>query len=539
MTAIQWLRLNNKSFEDMVACVLSHENPKVRRIDGSGGDKGRDCQFDSPEGLHAFQIKHFPGGRMGKSQRRQVIKSLQTVMKLNPVDWVLIVPFDHTPDEKTWFEGLPAKLGFDFPIEWRGKTWLDLEFAQRRFIYDYYVGDTKAEVYDLVREIREEEAALSNGVPDAVARAERLVQRANTLDPHYRFAIATDGSKTQVTIIPAYAGAEEDRPITVNVEFRFDTKTEEGRAQAAEFERAMEFGTPVSLSGDVVPRLTLDAPAGLGGTFEGPSVEMGPGKPVTNEPIDMTFTIKAPGGGIRATLTLTHIPETSGQSGTVLRGKDRAGLVESEVIIDVKAGKYRIKFHTEWNRFVPHDFAPIAKFLAEYHTPNSVSVARTDGTMQSDPYPCSDEIGIPLWAAEFVSNLAFIQAAASIVREVDGKITPDDVTNAKGGAVLLRGGEVPKLWDGGTLGLRASASLAGRQELAASGVRMESTVEAPVMLDICGTTYPVGARYRMKTVARVHPDSRPALLADPLTEDIEVMVLPDPDEPSALVKLLD
>jgi hypothetical protein len=520
----------------MVACLLSHQNPLVRRIDGSGGDLGRDCQFDAPDGLHAYQIKKFRVERMGPAQRRQVRRSLMKAALLDPKEWALIVPFDHTPEEMEWFDRVLAKE-VRFPIVWRGRTWLDLEFAQRAFIARYYMGDTKDEVFDLLRELREEQAALSS-VPQAAARIQTLVSRANTLDPHYRFAIKSDGTTTEVTIKPAYVGAERDRPIEVSAEFRFDTRTDEGRAKAEEFERAFDFGSPVNLSGDFVPQVITNAPAGLGGTYKHPSVQMGPGKPVTDEPLDLVYTIADPQGAALTTLTLTHIPETSGRRGTILRGTDRGGYVNSEVTIDVRDAKYRIKFNMKWDTFLPHDFAPIARFLAEYHRPNTISVAKPDGTMQSDQYACEGEVVIPAWVVEFVANLAVIQASASIVREVSGDIDRQDVVNAAGGVLLLRGGEVPKPWETATVGLRASASIVGRQEMADTAIRIETTIEAPVMVDICGTTYPIGHRHRMRTVARVHPDARDALLAETLTDDIEVVLLPDASEPSAWVRLV-
>jgi hypothetical protein len=36
MAEIEWSRLSSKTYEDMVGCLLSHKNPKVRRIDRVG-----------------------------------------------------------------------------------------------------------------------------------------------------------------------------------------------------------------------------------------------------------------------------------------------------------------------------------------------------------------------------------------------------------------------------------------------------------------------------------------------------------------------
>jgi hypothetical protein len=85
MAEIEWSRLATGTFEDMVACLLSHQNDKVRRIDGSGGDGGRDCQFEAADGLQVYEMKGFPRGRVGQAQRRQVERSLARAARLLPV----------------------------------------------------------------------------------------------------------------------------------------------------------------------------------------------------------------------------------------------------------------------------------------------------------------------------------------------------------------------------------------------------------------------------------------------------------------------
>jgi len=325
----------------------------------------------------------------------------------------------------------------------------------------------------------------------------------------------------------------------VEGQFRIPTTTDEGRAKADEFQRALDFGTPVELSGDLVPSMSIDAPAGLGGTFEGPTVSMGQSRPVTKEPLDLVYTVSGPDGQPRANLTIRHTPESSGLRGTVLRGQDRAGYINSELVIDVIGGQYHIKFKSNWETFVPHDFAPIARFLAEYHSPNTVSVAKDDGKMRSDSTDCGTEVHVPVWVAEFVTNLAMIQAAAGIVREVSGDIDANDATNADGAVALLRGREVPIPWTEATVGLRSTAPLETRSQMAKVAIRFETTINAPVTLDICGTTYPVGHRYRSRGVARVDPRSLGALLAESLESDIEIVILPDPDDPLAVIQLLD
>jgi hypothetical protein len=536
MAEIQWSRLSSGTFEDMVACLLSHQNPAIRRIDGSGGDGGRDCQFEAPDGLHAYQMKGFPGGRMRPTQRRQVERSLKTAGLLKPVEWTLITPIDHTDGELKWFKKLGESV--PFPMVWRGKTWLDLEFSQRRFIADYYLGDTRDEVIDLLRELNREEAALANGIPDAVARVESVVKRANALDPHYRFKIASDGATTSVTVMPAYAGAEVDRPIAVNGQFRFDMKTEAGRTKQEEFERALDFGTPAELTGDFVPEVTVDAPAGLGGTFSGPTVTMGPGKPVRTDPIDFVFSVIDTDGTTLAALPIHCVPQTSGRRGTILRGADRGGHVEAEVTIDVTGRKYRITFTAKWESFVPHDFAPVARFLAAYHAPNRVVVAQPDGSAAGEPLDCGTDFEMPNWLVDFVTSLAVIQAYTGIVREV-GKIDMQDVANAVGGAEMLRGAALPLPWTSGAIRVPASTPLDTRRQMAASAIRVERVMDAPFELSVCGTVYPVGRRHAIRTVARVDPADVEALIAEEMDADLRVTLLPYPAEPRATVRLVE
>lgn len=104
-----------------MSVLLSHLHPTSTRVDGSGGDGGRDVQITTTDGIRAFELKSFTG-RMGDAQRAQVKKSLEKGTELKPLDWTLIVPIDFTPGEADWFEGLRALV--PFPIDRRDLAWL-------------------------------------------------------------------------------------------------------------------------------------------------------------------------------------------------------------------------------------------------------------------------------------------------------------------------------------------------------------------------------------------------------------------------------
>ena len=101
---VQWSDLEPNRYEDMVSVLLGRSHPESQRIDGSGGDGGRDVQIVTGEDrrlTHAFELKSFTG-RMTRGRRRQVERSLERAAELEPERWNLVVPIDPTPGEDRW-----------------------------------------------------------------------------------------------------------------------------------------------------------------------------------------------------------------------------------------------------------------------------------------------------------------------------------------------------------------------------------------------------------------------------------------------------
>ncbi len=48
---VHWESLSRETYEDMVAVLISRLHPDAQRIDGSGGDGGRDVQIPADDGL--------------------------------------------------------------------------------------------------------------------------------------------------------------------------------------------------------------------------------------------------------------------------------------------------------------------------------------------------------------------------------------------------------------------------------------------------------------------------------------------------------
>ena len=524
MTPITWA-MPSGVYEDMVACLLNHLNRETRRIDGAGGDGGRDVQFELPEGLHIFELKSFTG-RMGETQRRQVQRSLAKAAKLKPVRWELIVPIDPTVGELGWFKGLAAK--YSFPIEWRGKTWLDSHFAERLFIWRYFCEGAKAEVLDLLREMHKEEAGLANGMPDVIARAKALAGRANELDPFFVFKLELDGLRTKISVIPRYEGALEDRPITTQIQFRFDTNTPEGKAKFEEFKLATDFGVPIEIGSEFISKAEVDAPAGLGGVFTPSHISLGPGHTSGAVPIDVEFLAVDETGEIVESLTVTLAPESIGKKGVILSGRDRSGLFHAQLILGTEHVPNNTNLRLDPGPFVPLELLEAVRFFSALHAPNKMALRTASGMLSAEPSECPGEPPVDPMLAEFVANLAMVQGATGIVREVDGDFEPRDFSNASAGAALARGEEAQMAWTSLTLRWSKSPKGEQRRALTEQPLLFRAEYNGAAIVPICGVDYLIGRKRSIELVGHLDPAVL-TLLREDDSEITEVTLYPEPD----------
>ena len=70
---IRWEEIERQRYEDMGSVLLSRLHPDAQRIDGKGGDGGRDVQIvhgQDDQITDAFELKSFTG-RMTPSRRTQ------------------------------------------------------------------------------------------------------------------------------------------------------------------------------------------------------------------------------------------------------------------------------------------------------------------------------------------------------------------------------------------------------------------------------------------------------------------------------------
>jgi hypothetical protein len=276
MAPVRWETVPQPTYDDMVAVLLSSLHPQAERLDGSGGDGGRDVQIRHDDGrLDLFELKSFTGRVGWKPNRRgQVERSLKKAAQHNPDSWTLIVPIDHNKEELAWFDGLRRR--HPFPLVWSGRTWLDRQMATHPAVVRYYLEDGDSQAMRLLRELNREQANLAGGFPDALERLRVLKQRIDEVVPHYWLDIAMVGDTITMGLRPRYRGAERDHPILINSVFAFpDTPTGEEAAQR--LRRALDFGDQVVVEPDYVRDLRVDLPGRLGEAITtSPRVILGP-----------------------------------------------------------------------------------------------------------------------------------------------------------------------------------------------------------------------------------------------------------------------
>lgn len=438
VATIPWDKLSPKQYEDMVSVLLSHLHPSSARVDGSGGDGGRDVQITMPDGIRAFELKSFTG-RMGDPQRTQVKKSLLKAADLKPIDWTLIVPIDFTTGEGTWFDGLRDLV--KFPIERRDLTWLQGQFAGRPYITRYFLEDAANEIVRLAEILNHEKTVLAGGAPDAMDRVGAVVDQLNNLNPFYRFELRVGEGVRETKVIPRYKGAEIDSPIEGKFEFRFPND-EAGRAAAAEFRRAIDFGTRARVPSEYIKEATFDAPGQLGGKLEPSAIEIGPSvvEAITRTHI---LTCSSPDGSWRVELPLDFTLESRGERGSIWKGQDRTGTMSMVLAADGIDEKFNVSFKiAPVDAYYPQDLLPVARFLVALIEPNRFAIHAEDGRRISNPIDLNTEPWMDSWMPRFMEDLVLVQTAAGMVRKVPATMVRSEMEAIGSAAALLRGEEI-------------------------------------------------------------------------------------------------
>ncbi|GAA1240942.1 hypothetical protein [Oryzihumus leptocrescens] len=360
MRPIPWEMMAPQDVEDAISALLVRIVPGARRVDGSGGDDGADVVAVANGSLHIYEVKSFTG-RLSPGRKSQILKSLRVASAKRPnmAGWTLVLPMDFSPAEERWFESDLSTV-VSVPVQCLGRTWLDVQFAQRPDLDRAFVpGGNEAKALQLLASYQQEKAGLGNGLPDAIERAQALRGLTDSVDPDYAFDLAFTNGTTSVSVRPKDADAPNRRPITASLGF----KAEHGSAAAHDIDSFHRFGSGLSLGPNNVADVHLDLPAELARLVpKGAAVSI----TLTPNPGPRTrVRVSALQDG-RATqrLTMTVDESTRGSGGGQrIYMVDDTNILSMEYFIDSHQSECKVGLRIPSNTH-PGDALPSVSFLA-------------------------------------------------------------------------------------------------------------------------------------------------------------------------------
>jgi hypothetical protein len=495
-------RISPTVYEDMVAVLISRIHPEAQRIDGSGGDGGRDVQLPLPTGLEIFELKSFTG-RMTATRRRQVEKSLTRAAEHNPKAWHLVVPINLNPSEFEWFGN--ATEDYPFACDWLGLDWLDGNMANHPELQRYYVEGSSDEIVRALIELNKEQAYLVGGLPDAIDRITSLTARLNELDPHYMFVLSAspvDGVK--VAVIPRYPGAEKDRPIRLNAAFNFPD-TDEGRAAAAALSDTVAYGTASEIAEEFITSVTVDGIAGLDTVFNAAKLAFGPGQDPNLPTIpEVALRLIRENGAVAFHLPLKPTGRTAGLHGGELTLTDYADVVDVRMRLDRSTRKFTLNYHFSTpENMLPGALVPALRFLSEISSGRFVAVL-FNGQPVGPPITSKQSLPPELSGyLRLATDLDEIQRKSGIYFPMPSSLSEEEQDNILITRQLFDGETVSAEWESSKMTMPVR-SLDGLRSLA-EGKGQQIWARVPYVLNLEENEYPIGYVLRTHASARI-PD---------------------------------
>jgi hypothetical protein len=440
---VVWADLDPHTYERMVSVLLSHLHPDGKRIDGAGGDGGRDVYFPRAEGDEVFELKSFTG-RMSPSQWRQVGRSLSRAAQRYPSSWHLVLPIDFTPHEEERFHKVASR--YPFPCDYRGLTWLDGEMAEHPSIARYFLRGAHEEVIALLRELGREQAGLVTGLPDLSDRVRTLAARADEIDPHYRVSFSVDGEKFSFSLVPRYPGAEDDRPITITSSFAFPD-TPEGRSKLEDLQDAIRYGATAIIPKPFIEDFAVDAPAGFGMSGIAGDLLVSAAAQSDLPPPDMRMALLDGADRQIASLPLPIHKVTRGIAGFEAFGADRTGCIKVRMRFDVPSrrmtGHYEISLPPAC---LPATALPTLRFLVALGVPNRLQLQFEDGRALT---PATSLEKVPPLGSEYLDYVLMldrVQAHTGAYFDLPANLTDVEYKALSDADRLIRGRSLRKTW---------------------------------------------------------------------------------------------
>lgn len=419
---VDWGAYSGEQLDQVMALLLLQERRNARHRRPSRGDGGVDV-YDPISGEYdVYQIKRYSASLTSrqKTDIRDSLEAVRTAPRLDgPVrEWALVLPLDPTSGDDEWFRELTKDA--PFPCRWLGRTFWDSEAAKHPHVIDYVLRGGRdrlvRRVHELTSLLREPDQPIQPG--ELGPALLRLRNEVNREDPHYFYDLhltqdpwpnasrpglvlsRSEGAPGEgfvtVEVFSKYPQAVYDRPVTGNMTIVL--RDEERGIDLLDDWRALEdYGRELHLPAEVVPSLTLDAPGGLGGSFEGVEVTIS-GSTGVMLADKLVLTVVDPGGAELATASL--VIEKSATAASKGVGVEATGPAFDIVLsLGIPGADRRA---TSNLNLMTHEFAgarasevlPHLRFLAGFSPPNRLLVSlRKSGQQVAGAAVAVDQLG--------------------------------------------------------------------------------------------------------------------------------------------------
>lgn len=257
-----WQTCGQATFDRAVELLLQRKHQPgpglAQALDGRGGDGGIDVDVTEPDGNIStiYQLKYFPEGFSGgfsKTRRSQIKDSFLAAMEHKPAAWVLVVPRNPTPKERTWVRSLKGKNRVSVSI--LARDGLDHMLSKAPDIHRLL---TAGPLTEALRLSGNEHLALTT-FADLEKVARSFSERVNARSAFWgaEMVLGTDGSLTQ-RLVAKRPDAHEHEPLSITPQFKNNLAGEEARARLEELHDYG--GAGLSISADALVSVKMDGP---------------------------------------------------------------------------------------------------------------------------------------------------------------------------------------------------------------------------------------------------------------------------------------
>ncbi|WNV84713.1 hypothetical protein [Umezawaea sp. Da 62-37] len=329
---ISWDELaeSPKKAEQLFDLIVHAEygSNRVRTINGSGGDGGRDAWIEDIRRVVEFKS----WTKLGASQRAQVVRSLKRAIETDAdiVSWLLVAPVHPTPKDLQWFNSLKGRYRSSFEMVFLDVRWLELKLAERPDIARYMLTTPHQEVIDMQRELGQEQAGLLGGVPDLLKRLDVLSSRSDELSPIWGLDFASRGGRNEV-FVRLKPGSPPQR-IEVHLDVEEDDPA--GPAMTEAITTALHYGSGTVIEPGHINRVDNEAITALNLPWEQVAMVLPDQRVTAGFPRAATLRARTGDGTSGRPLHLTLHYATEGIRGMYVHGTDSTGMLRLRLRVD-------------------------------------------------------------------------------------------------------------------------------------------------------------------------------------------------------------